>query len=139
MDRRASQQSNGLGTAPARVRHCRIPSSSSAEFVAAYPISMSECPARALVPDATTTSAPSSSGRWLSGVAVVLSTATSAPAACAACATSAMSTSSSPGFAGVSSSTSRTPSNGGYGPAVGASTVVTPSWASVDAANSRTL
>ncbi len=69
---------------------------------------------------------PASSGCWPSGVAVVLSTATSAPAAWAASARAAMSHTSRPGLAGVSSSTSRTPSNDGYGPAVGARLTVMP-------------
>ena len=45
------------------------------------PATVSECPPRYFVGECTTKSAPCSSGRWLTGVANVLSTATSAPRA----------------------------------------------------------
>ena len=67
-----------------------------------------------------TRSAPRSSGRCPSGVAVVLSTATQRAGRVRAAATARRCrTTSRPGLAGVSSSTSRTPSNDGYGPTVG--------------------
>ena len=60
-------------------------------------------------------------GAGRAGSAVVLSTATQrARRVRARRASAAMSHTSRPGLAGVSSSTSRTPSNAGYGPAVGA-------------------
>ena len=54
----------------------------------------------------TTASAPSSSGRWSTGVANVLSTTTRAPAPCAISATADRSTILSNGFEGVSTHTS---------------------------------
>jgi hypothetical protein len=53
----------------------------------------------------TTTSAPSSRGRWSAGVANVLSTTTRTPAACAVAAAAARSTIRSHGFVGVSTHT----------------------------------
>ena len=52
------------------------------------------------------TSAPSSSGRWSTGVPHVLSTAQSAPPSCAIAAIAAMSTTRSSGLDGVSTQTS---------------------------------
>ena len=56
--------------------------------------------------ECTTASAPSSSGRWLTGVANVLSTATNARAAARAAITAATSTTLSSGLVGVSTQTS---------------------------------
>ena len=61
------------------------------------------------------------------------------PASCAAPASTAMSHTSRPGLAGVSSSTSRTPSKDGYGPAVGASTTSMPRGTSASTAQARVL
>ena len=69
------------------------------------PPTTSECPPRYLVVECTTASAPSSSGRWTTGVANVLSTATSAP--CLRSTTAAMSTTFSSGLVGVSTQISR--------------------------------
>ena len=80
---------------------------------ATAPSTRSEWPESAFVALYITTSAPSSSGRWPSGVESVLSTASRAPAACAASATAAMSQTSSAGFAGVSTHTSVAPVAGG--------------------------
>ena len=57
--------------------------SHSASRAITAPPTTSEWPPRYLVVECTTKSAPSSSGRWLAGVANVLSTATSAFCACA--------------------------------------------------------
>ena len=94
------KQSIGPGTAPTafwtkRTRSCR---SASAHTVA--PPTTSECPPRYLVVECTTAVAPSSSGRWTTGVAKVLSTTTARPSA--ASTTAAMSTTFSSGFVGVS-------------------------------------
>src|SRR5437660_8449166 len=64
------------------------------------PPTTSECPPRYLVVECTTKSAPCSSGRWLTGVAKVLSTATSAPPRRAT--TPATSTTLSSGLVGLS-------------------------------------
>ena len=77
-------------------------SPSSASPTTATPPTMSECPFRNLVAECMTMSAPSSSGRWIQGVAKVLSTTTRIPRPRAAATTAAMSTSFSSGFVGVS-------------------------------------
>ena len=67
------------------------------------PPTASECPPRYFVVECTTAAAPSSSGRWLTGVANVLSTTmTASPRAT----TAARSTVLSVGFVGVSTQTS---------------------------------
>ena len=86
-----SQQSNGDGTAPVAFWMWRTGSKSAASRASTAPWIRSEWPARYLVTECTTKSAPSSKGRWLTGVANVLSTATSTPRACAVRAIAAMS------------------------------------------------
>ena len=77
-------------------------SASAASRTTATPPTMSECPFRNLVAECMTMSAPSSSGRWIHGVAKVLSTTTRMPRARAIAATAAMSTSRSIGLLGDS-------------------------------------
>ena len=110
IDRCPSHASNGPGVLPLWLRQPCSRANSSSSAVLTWPSSRSLCPVSAFVSLATVRCAPSSSGRWPSGVAVVLSTATRAPAARAARATAAMSQTSSCGLLGVSSSTSRAPS-----------------------------
>ena len=69
----------GPGTAPRSDRCRRSAPHRSGRRATVAPSRTSECPESSLVALCTTTSAPSSSGRWCSGVAYVLSTATSAP------------------------------------------------------------
>src|SRR2546422_448519 len=78
--RTASQQSNGPGTAPTAFCTKPIRSARSSRFATSIPPTMSLCPFRYLVVECSTTSAPSSSGRWKHGVAKVLSTTNRAPA-----------------------------------------------------------
>ncbi len=100
--RSTSHESNGPGTAPSDFCRKRSRSAIASSFVAAKPPITSEWPPRYFVVEWTTTSAPSSSGRWRYGVANVLSTTRIAPAACAASAAARMSTTFSSGFDGDS-------------------------------------
>ena len=86
------------------------------------------CPVIDFASDATEKSAPSASGNCPSGVAVVLSTATSTPASCARLHSAAMSHTSIVGFEGDSSQSSRAPSSCSpcASPTVGAMRSVTP-------------
>ena len=77
-------------------------SPSSASLTIATPPTMSEWPFRNFVAECMTMSAPSSSGRWIQGVAKVLSTTTRMPRLRAVSATAAMSTRRRSGFVGVS-------------------------------------
>ena len=92
----------GPGTAPEELRTKRISSASAPSFTTTMPPMMSEWPLRYLVVEWTTTSAPSSSGRWLKGEAKVLSTISSAPAPCAISAITRRSQSRIIGLVGVS-------------------------------------
>jgi hypothetical protein len=65
------------------------------------------CPSRNLVPECTTTSAPSSTGRVSAGVQKQLSTASHAPPSCAMRASARMSHTSVSGLVGVSANSSR--------------------------------
>ena len=107
MPRITSQQSNGDGTAPAAFWWKRSRSSRSSRRVASRPLITSEWPERYFVAECMTTSAPSSSGRWMNGVAKVLSTTVSAPAVAAMRATALMSTTLRSGLVGVSTQTMR--------------------------------
>src|ERR687892_19908 len=80
---------------------------SSLRAVTSAPATTSLWPFRYLVAECITRSAPRSSGRVSSGVATVLSTASSAPAACASLAAAAMSVIAQVGLAGVSIQSSR--------------------------------
>ena len=81
-------------------------STHSVSLVTIAPPIRSEWPPMYFVTLCTTASAPSSSGRWSTGVANVLSTTTRAPASCAIAATAGRSTILSIGFDGVSTHTS---------------------------------
>ena len=78
--RSASQASNVPGIAPTRSRRPLRTSYSWSSRTTSAPITTSLWPARNLVTECSTMSAPSSSGCWSSGVAKVLSTTTRAPA-----------------------------------------------------------
>src|SRR3989440_8449013 len=84
-----------------------IRSASSSAFTTSMPPTMSLCPFRYLVVECSTTSAPSSRGRWKQGVAKVLSTTHSAPAPRAIAATACRSHSRIIGLVGVSAYTMR--------------------------------
>ena len=105
MPRWTRKQSNGPGTAPTEFCTNRTASWSSGSATTTAPPTTSECPPRYLVVEWTTAPAPSSSGRWTTGVAKVLSTATSASPAISAIA--AMSTMLSSGLVGVSTQITR--------------------------------
>ena len=79
IDRWPSHASNGPGVFPVLLRQRWSRANRSSSVVLTWPSSRSLCPVSALVSLPTVRSAPSSSGRWPSGVAVVLSTATIAP------------------------------------------------------------
>ena len=100
------KQSNGPGHGADRVLHeAHLLVELGVARRSTAPPTASECPPRYFVVECTTTSAPSSSGRWLAGVANVLSTATSASRLRAT--TPAMSTTLSSGLVGVSTQTRR--------------------------------
>ena len=98
--RSASHASNGPGIAPSRSRRPLSTAHSASSAVTTAPMRTSLWPARYLVAEWTTMSAPSASGCWSRGVAKVLSTTTYAPASWAAAMIVAMSASSSAGLVG---------------------------------------
>jgi len=103
MLRRIIQQSKGEGTAPAWCWYSRRRSSTApASRTATAPPVTSLWPARNLVVECITRSAPSASGCCSTGVAKVLSQASSAPRARASSAAPAMSAMRSRGLEGVS-------------------------------------
>ena len=111
--RSTRKQSSGPGTAPIAFCRKRSRSAIASSEVAAMPRIVSEWPARYLVAEWKTMSAPIVSGRWSAGEANVLSTTTSGrrpPSAsrrATVAATAAMSTTLRCGFDGVSNQTSR--------------------------------
>ncbi len=96
---------NGLSAGPVcRISFC-TGSSMYSLLPRMAPPSTRPWPSMCLVPEYTTTSAPSGIPCWRSGVAKTLSSTTFAPAACASSHTAAMSTSDCIGFDGVSKNT----------------------------------
>ena len=94
--------------APPPLRTLEIRSQNeSLRAVVRLPAITSLCPLRYLVAECMTRSAPSAKGRVRTGVAVVLSTASTAPAAWAISAAPSMSVTDHSGLAGVSIQTSR--------------------------------
>ena len=99
----------GRGSSPAgrarrrsRAAMKRTASCSAGSATTTAPPTVSECPPRYFVVECTTAPAPCSSGRWLTGVANVLSTATSTSPADRVDARAARSTTLSVGLVGVS-------------------------------------
>ena len=95
----------GESTAPETSWDWVIRAAISSSSVLTTPPSRSPCPARYLVADCTTTSAPRASGRCRYGVRKVLSTTTYAPFRWASSATRTMSVTRRVGLAGVSMNT----------------------------------
>ena len=92
----------GPGTAPVDFRTKARSAASASSFTTSPPPMTSEWPFRYLVVEWMTTSAPNSSGRWLMGVAKVLSTTRRAPPSRAMPAMTSRSQSRIMGFVGVS-------------------------------------
>ena len=106
--RSARKLSKGPEMAPTAFwRKVSLSASSALSPTTATPPTMSEWPFRYLVVECTTASAPSSSGRWIQGLAKVLSTTVQMPRPLAKRTTASMSTSFSIGLVGVSIQISR--------------------------------
>ena len=99
------KQSSGPGTAPTESCVKRTASCSAGSATTTAPPTVSEWPPRYLVVECTAAPAPHSSGRWLTGVANVLSTATSTSDPTSSI-TAGRSITLSVGFVGVSTQTS---------------------------------